>query len=149
MRGVEWNTFGEIAQGVRVLGGVTYTQGTQVKTSYGRYNGNTAVGAPRWQVNTGVEWDTPWVPGLTLTGRIQATSRQYADSANNIEIPGWGQVDLGARYATQVNGRDVVLRLNVNNVFNKYYYAGSFSDTTPIATLGPARSVMASAAITF
>lgn len=149
VRGVEWNTFGEISQGVRVLGGVTYTQGTQVKTSYGRYNGNTAVGAPRWQVNTGVEWDTPWVPGLTLTGRVQATSRQYADSANNIEIPGWGQVDLGARYATKVNGRDVVLRLNVNNVFNKYYYAGIFSDTTPIATLGPARSVMASAAITF
>ena len=149
VRGVEWNTFGEITQGVRVLGGVTYTQGTQVKTSYGRYNGNTAVGAPRWQVNTGVEWDTPWVPGLTLTGRVQATSRQYADSANNIEIPGWGQVDLGARYATKVNGRDVVLRLNVNNVFNKYYYAGIFSDTTPIATLGPARSVMASAAITF
>ncbi len=149
VRGVEWNTFGEIAQGVRVLGGVTYTQGTQVKTSYGRYNGNTAVGAPRWQVNTGMEWDTPWVPGLTLTGRVQATSRQYADSANNIEIPGWGQVDLGARYATKVNGRDVVLRLNVNNVFNKYYYAGIFSDTTPIATLGPARSVMASAAITF
>jgi len=149
VRGVEWNTFGEIAQGVRVLGGVTYTQGTQVKTSYGRYNGNTAVGAPRWQVNTGVEWDTSWVPGLTLTGRVQATSRQYADSANNIEIPGWGQVDLGARYATKVNGRDVVLRLNVNNVFNKYYYAGIFSDTTPIATLGPARSVMASAAITF
>ncbi len=149
VRGVEWNTFGEITQGVRVLGGVTYTQGTQVKTSYGRYNGNTAVGAPRWQVNTGMEWDTPWVPGLTLTGRIQATSRQYADSANNIEIPGWGQVDLGARYATQVNGRDVVLRLNVNNVFNKYYYAGIFSDTTPIATLGPARSVMASATISF
>lgn len=149
VRGVEWNTFGEIAQGVRVLGGVTYTQGTQVKTSYGRYDGNTAVGAPRWQVNTGLEWDTPWVPGLTLTGRVQATSRQYADAANNIEIPGWGQVDLGARYATQVNGRDVVLRLNVNNVFNKYYYAGSFSDTTPIATLGPARSVMASATISF
>ena len=149
VRGVEWNTFGEIAQGVRVLGGVTYTQGTQVKTSYGRYDGNTAVGAPRWQVNTGLEWDTPWVPGLTLSGRIQATSRQYADSANNIEIPGWGQVDLGARYATQVNGRDVVLRLNVNNVFNKYYYAGIFSDTTPIATLGPARSVMASATISF
>ncbi|MEN4918414.1 TonB-dependent receptor [Achromobacter spanius] len=149
VRGVEWNTFGEITQGVRVLGGVTYTQGTQVKTSYGRYDGNTAVGAPRWQVNTGLEWDTPWVPGLTLSTRLQATSRQYADSANNIEIPGWGQVDLGARYATKVNGKDVVLRLNVNNVFNKYYYAGIFSDTTPIATLGPARSVMASATISF
>jgi iron complex outermembrane receptor protein len=149
VRGVEWNTFGELAAGVRVLGGVTYTQGTQVKTSYGRYDGNTAVGAPRWQANAGLEWDTPWVPGVTLSARVQATSSQYADAANKLQIPGWGQLDLGARYATQINGRDVVYRLNVNNVFDKHYYAGSFSDTTPIVTLGPARTVTASASISF
>ncbi len=149
VRGVEWNTFGELAPGLRVLGGVTYSQGKQVKTAFGRYDGNTAVGAPRWQANTGLEWDAPWVPGLTLSGRVQATSSQYADAANKLRLPGWGQLDLGARYAMQVNGRDVVLRLNVNNVFDKHYYAGSFSDTTPIATLGPARTVTASASITF
>ncbi|WP_426789129.1 TonB-dependent receptor [Achromobacter xylosoxidans] len=149
VRGVEWNTFGELARGVRVLGGVTYSQGKQTKTSFGRYDGNTAVGAPRWQANAGLEWDTPWIAGLTLSARVQATSSQYADAANKLKIPGWGQLDLGARYAMLVNGKDVVLRLNVNNVFDKHYYAGSFSDTTPIATLGPARTVTASASISF
>lgn len=149
VRGVEWNTFGELARGVRVLGGVTYSQGKQTKTSFGRYDGNTAVGAPRWQANTGLEWDTPWIAGLTLSARVQATSSQYADANNKLKIPGWGQLDLGARYAMLVNGKDVVLRLNVNNVFDKHYYAGSFSDTTPIATLGPARTVTASASISF
>lgn len=149
VRGVEWNTFGELARGVRVLGGVTYSQGKQTKTSFGRYDGNTAVGAPRWQANTGLEWDTPWIAGLTLSARVQATSSQYADAANKLKIPGWGQLDLGARYAMLVNGKDVVLRLNVNNVFDKHYYAASFSDTTPIATLGPARTVTASASISF
>ncbi|WP_241129155.1 TonB-dependent receptor [Achromobacter xylosoxidans] len=149
VRGVEWNTFGELARGVRVLGGVTYSQGKQTKTSFGRYDGNTAVGAPRWQANTGLEWDTPWIAGLTLSARVQATSSQYADAANKLKIPGWGQLDLGARYAMLVNGKDVVLRLNVNNVFDKHYYAGSFSDTTPIAALGPARTVTASASISF
>ncbi|KGD90097.1 TonB-dependent receptor [Achromobacter sp. RTa] len=149
VRGIEWNTFGELTPEVRVLGGVTYTQGTQTKTSFGRYDGNTAVGAPRWQANLGLEWDTPWVPGLTFSGRVQATSKQYANSANTLEIPGWGQLDLGARYATKVGGRDVVLRLNVNNVFDKHYYSGIFSDTTPIATLGPARSVTASVNMSF
>ncbi|QKI69171.1 TonB-dependent siderophore receptor [Achromobacter xylosoxidans] len=149
VRGVEWNTFGELARGVRVLGGVTYSQGKQTKTSFGRYDGNTAVGAPRWQANTGLEWDIPWIAGLTLSARVQATSSQYADAANKLKIPGWGQLDLGARYAMLVNGKDVVLRLNVNNVFDKHYYAGSFSDTTPIATLGPARTVTASASISF
>lgn len=149
VRGVEWNAFGELARGVRVLGGVTYSRGKQTKTSFGRYDGNTAVGAPRWQANTGLEWDTPWIAGLTLSARVQATSSQYADAANKLKIPGWGQLDLGARYAMLVNGKDVVLRLNVNNVFDKHYYAGSFSDTTPIATLGPARTVTASASIGF
>jgi len=149
IRGVEWNTFGELARDVRVLGGVTYTQGTQTKTSFGRYDGNTAVGAPRWQANVGLEWDTPWVAGLTLSGRVQATSAQYVDAANTLEIPGWGQLDLGARYATKVGGRDVMLRLYVNNVFDRHYYAGIFSDTTPIATLGPARSVTASVNMSF
>ncbi|WYX09769.1 TonB-dependent receptor [Achromobacter xylosoxidans] len=62
VRGVEWNTFGELARGVRVLGGVTYSQGKQTKTSFGRYDGNTAVGAPRWQANTGLEWIPPGLP---------------------------------------------------------------------------------------
>lgn len=108
VRGVEWNTFGELARGVRVLGGVTYSQGKQTKTSFGRYDGNTAVGAPRWQANTGLEWDTPWIAGLTLSARVQATSSQYADAANKLKIPGWGQLDLGARYAMLVNGKGVV-----------------------------------------
>jgi len=43
----------------------------------------------------------------------------------------------------------VVYRLNVVNLFNRYYYAGSFSDSTPIATLGQARTVMASATMDF
>ena len=149
VRGIEWNTFGELTRGVRVLGGVTYTQGVQTKTAFGQYDGNTAVGAPRWQGNIGMEWDTPWVPGLTLSTRLQASTTQYLDAANNLEIPGWGQLDLGARYATKLAGRDVVLRLNVNNVFDKHYYSGAFSDTTPVATLGPGRSVMASASVSF
>lgn len=92
----------------------------------------------------GLEWDTPWIRGLTLSGRVQLTSKQYVDAANRLTIPGWGQLDLGARYAVAVSGRDVVLRLNVNNVFDRHYYAGIFSDSTPIATLGPARTITAS-----
>jgi len=149
IRGVEWNTFGEVTRNVRVLGGLAYTHGTQTKTSFGRYDGNTAVGAPRWQANVGLEWDTPWIPDLTLSARIQATSKQYVNAANTLEIPGWGQLDLGARYAATIAGRDVVMRLSVNNVFDRHYYAGSFSDTTPIATLGPARTITASVSVSF
>ena len=149
VRGLEWNTFGEIAPGVRLLGGATYTDGVQTKTAGSAYDGNTAVGAPRWQGNLGVEWDTTFAPGLTLSGGVIASSSQYVNAANTQEIPGWGVFALGARYATQMAGRDLVLRLNVANLFDKRYYSGAFSDTTPIATLGQGRTVGVSATMEF
>jgi iron complex outermembrane receptor protein len=149
VRGVEWNVFGELTPQVRLLGGVAYTDGVQTKTANNQYDGKTAVGAPRWQGNLGAEWDLQWVPGLTLTSQVVATSRQYLNVANTQEIPGWGEMDVGARYATLVGGRNLVLRLNVSNVFDKYYYSGAFSDTTPIATMGFGRIVSASASMNF
>jgi len=149
VRGLEWNTFGQVTRGVRLLGGVAYTQGRQTKTAGGLYDGNVAVGAPRWQANIGAEWDTPWLHGLTFSTRLSANSSQYLDAANTQKTPGWGVVDIGARYATTISGRDVVFRLNANNVFDRYYYSGAFSDTTPIATLGQGRILMASATVDF
>ena len=148
VRGLEWNTFGEATRGVRLLGGVAYTQGVQTRTAGGLNDGRTAVGAPRWQGNLGVEFDTP-VAGLTWSGRLVTSSSQYLNAANTLKLPGWSEVELGARYATQVAGRRTVLRLNVLNAFDRHYYAGTFSDTTPIATLGAARTVSASVTVDF
>ncbi|BAL96406.1 TonB-dependent receptor [Rubrivivax gelatinosus] len=149
VRGVEWNSFGELARGLRVLGGASWNQGKLTKTAYGQYDGNDAVGAPHWQGNLGAEWDTSWLPGLTLSARLAATSKQYLDAANTQRIPGWSQIDVGARYATRLMGRPTQWRLGVNNLFDRHYYAGSFSDSTPIATLGPKRSVAASMTVDF
>lgn len=149
VRGLEWTTFGELARNVRMLGGITYNQGIQTKTAYDRNNGNVAIGSPRWLGNLGAEWDTPWLPGLTLSGRLSATSRQYLDAANRQEISGWSTVDVGARYTTRLDDRKLVLRLNVNNLFDRHYWSGSFSDSYSMATLGAGRSVTASASMDF
>ena len=74
----------------------------------------------------------PGIPGLTVSGRLIATHQSVPDAANTPAHLGWGQVDAGARYATVLRAA-VALRLNINP-FRRHYYAGSFSDTTPIAT---------------
>jgi iron complex outermembrane recepter protein len=149
VRGLEWNTFGELTRTLRVLGGAAYTEGVLTKTQNGQYDGNTAVGAPRWQGNIGTDWDTPWVSGLSLNARVQATSSQYLDSANTMEIPGWAVLDVGARYTTKLEGRKIVYRLNIDNLFDRWYYSGAFSDSTPIATLGTGRIISVSASLDF
>jgi len=149
VRGLEWYTFGEVARGTRLLGGATFTQGTQTRTANGSYDGKTSVGAPRWQGNLGMEWDAPWATGLTLSGKVVASSSQYLDAANTQKLAGWSELEVGARYATRMAGKKVVWRFNVVNLLDRHYYSGAFSDTTPIATLGQGRTFMTSLSTDF
>ena len=149
VRGLEWNSFGEMMRGVRILGGMAYVQSIQTKTDGGVLDGYSTAGAPRWQANLGMEWDVPGAPGLTLTGRVLGSSSQWLTGAHTLQLPGWGVADLGARYATKMYGKSTVLRLNVANVANRSYYSGVFREGTPIGTLGGPRTVSASLTVDF
>ena len=67
-------------------------------------------------MNIGAEWDTPFLRGLTLSGRAIYTSGQYYDNANLQQLPDWIRFDVGARYTFDLNGKPVTIRANVINV---------------------------------
>jgi iron complex outermembrane receptor protein len=126
-RGLEINAFGEAARGVRLLGGVTFIRGILTRTAGGVYDGNKAIGVPNAQLNLGAEWDAPFIPGLTLTGRTLYTSSQYYNVANTQSIPSWTRFDLGARYKTSVGATPLVIRAGVENALAKDYWAATSS----------------------
>lgn len=146
-RGVEWTTAGEVARGTRLLGGVSYTRAVMTRTVNGTLNGNRAFGVPVWTGNLGAEWDASWFPGLTLTGRVTYTGKQYLNSTNTQQVPGFTVADIGARYATKVSGRDVVLRAAINNAFNQRYWLGGFGEG--YAQVGAGRLFLMSASVDF
>lgn len=125
-RGIELNAYGELTEGVRLLGGVTLIDARQAKTLNGAFDGERAQAAPRVRAVIGGEWDTPFVDGLTLTGRFTYSSDVVvANSRPDLTVPSWTQVDLGARYTfdSPWNGKPVTVRFNVDNVFDKTYWA--------------------------
>ncbi|WP_223153825.1 TonB-dependent receptor [Bradyrhizobium japonicum] len=124
-RGIEFNTFGEVGPGIRVLGGVTYLDARLTKTEGNLHDGNRAIGAPEWQSNLGVEWDTPFLPGLTTTARTIYTSQAYVSADNIQSVPAWMTFDIGARYATQLAGRPTTFRASLTNLFDKRYWIGN------------------------
>jgi len=140
-RGVEFNLFGLLSPGVRILGGVAFTQGELVKTPDGINNGKTAPGVPEVTANLGGEVDIPFVVGLTATGRFIHTSSQFLDPANTQTIPSWTRVDLGARYATKIFNTPTTFRFNVENVGNAAYWASSVGG---YLSLGASRRYLAS-----
>ncbi|RWH94060.1 MAG: TonB-dependent siderophore receptor [Mesorhizobium sp.] len=123
-RGLEFNVFGEVTPGVRLLGGVTLLEGELTKTNSAATRGNTPIGVPSVQFNLGAEWDTPFLQGLTLAANVIHTGSQYVDTANTQEIPSWTRLDLGARYHTEIQDRPVTFRAAVENVFDDDYWAG-------------------------
>ena len=125
-RGLELSVFGEPLNGVRLLGGVTFMDAKLAKTSGGRFDGRKVPGVPRTAFSIYGEYDTPWVEGLTLTGRAVYSGSTYYDQANTQKISDWTRVDLGARYVFErQNGKPIEIRANVENVFNENYWASS------------------------
>ncbi|EIW19057.1 MULTISPECIES: TonB-dependent receptor [Pelosinus] len=143
-RGIEWNTFGSITKNFRVLGGIAYTDGELVRSRISTNKGKTPFGVPKWTMNAGVEWDTSWNKDLTLSLLAVYTGSQYIDNANTIKIPSWVRYDLGARYKTTINNVPVTYRASVENLFDKHYWAGCFSNEN-YATLGGPRTFKLSA----
>jgi iron complex outermembrane receptor protein len=149
-RGVEISAFGEVQRGLRLLGGVTFIDAEQVKSGTSADNGNDVIGVPSTMANLGAEWDVPGVSGLSLNGRIVYTSSQYADAANNLEVPSWTRADIGARYLTTIANKLVTWRARVDNVTNRDYWAsvGGYPGQSYLVLAAP-RTFVLSASVEF
>lgn len=123
-QGLELALFGQAAPGVRLMGGFTLIDAKLTRTNSAATLGKTPVGVPSSQANLGAEWDTAWVPGLSLTGSVAYTGKQYVNQANTQSIPDWTRLDIGARYRTTVAGKDTVFRASVMNAANRSYWSG-------------------------
>ncbi|GAB2906894.1 TonB-dependent receptor [Paralcaligenes ginsengisoli] len=147
-RGVELNVYGEPLRGWRVLGGVTFMDPRLTKTSGGANDDNYAPGVPRFQGVISTEWDLRGVPGLTLQASLLHHGSEYTSATNAYKIPSWTRLDLGARYATKVNGHNVVWRAGVENVANRAYWA-SIAPQFGQITQGEGRTVKLSMSADF
>ncbi|WP_233584622.1 TonB-dependent receptor [Aquabacterium soli] len=144
-RGLELTAYGEVQRGLRLMASASFNEAKLTKTQGGTNQGNDAPGVPDSTFNFGLDWDTPWVQGLSLNGRVINTSSMWYDAANRLRMPSWTRMDVGARYKTSWDSRAVVLRANLENVTDKDYWVTA----TGYATVGAPRTLMLSAAIDF
>ncbi|MDR0225455.1 MAG: TonB-dependent receptor [Burkholderiaceae bacterium] len=149
-QGLELNLFGEPVRGLRLLGGATWLDAKQDSTGNATTDGKRVIGVPRFQATMGAEWDVPGVKGLTLDGRLVHTGASYANDVNSLRVAGWNRLDLGVRYMTEVQGKLLTLRLRVDNVTDRNYWAsvGGYPGSGYM-TLGAPRTFSLSASMDF
>lgn len=144
-RGLELSAYGEFRPDLRGFASVMFLNPELTNPADPAERGNDAPGVPDFTASAGLEWDTPWVEGLSVNGRIIYTSGSYLTAANTLKFPGWTRIDLGARYETVVNQTPVTIRLNVENVFDETYWL----TTGNFVTVGSPRTFIGSVAMKF
>lgn len=144
-QGLELSAFGALAPTLRGFASATFLRPELTKPIDPLQRGNDAAGVPDLTVSAGLEWDTPWVPGLALNGRVLYTSGSYLTGANTVRFPDWTRFDLGFRYATILDDRPFVFRFNVENVADNRYWL----TTGTFVTVASPRTFVVSASYTF
>lgn len=144
-RGLELSAYGELQRGLRGMASVAFVDPKLTTTPNGVNQGKDAPGVPDTTASAGLDWDTPWLAGLSLNGRVIYTSGSYLTSDNNQKFDGWTRYDVGARYRTAVAGKQVVFRANIENLLDKNYWL----TTGTYVTVGSPRTFVLSASVDF
>ena len=132
-RGIEVSLSGELAKGLRVVAG-TVLQDPQVtgeEVEAGRI-GKIPVAAAKRLTIASLDYQLPWVQGLSVNAGVTSISRREASQDNRLQIPARATVDLSARYRFKLGDAPATIRFSALNVFNKYGYR-----TSPSAVFTP------------
>ena len=125
-RGIEFNVYGNLLnKTLHPSFGLMYLRADLKNYPNSRdmlING-VQVASPRVIAKAGIEWDTPFVQGLTLNANVQYYGKSYQDTQKKYAFPSYTLVDVGARYAKKFGERNTLTVSGaVENVFNKNYW---------------------------
>ncbi|AJC23506.1 ligand-gated channel [Pandoraea pulmonicola] len=145
-QGLDASGWVRLARNWRVIGGVLLLNTKAVDVDDPVVSGKRIFATPRYVVTGRVEYDTPFVRGLTLAAGVKVTGQQEVDAANTISVPAYTTIDLSAKYATRIAGKSVVLRAAVNNLTDKRYWTTTYNG---FVLPGSTRTFLASATMDF
>ena len=146
-KGIELSIQAEPVVGLRIIAGGSVIDARLRRQTNGLNEGRKVAGVPDYLINGNAEWDLPFVPALTVTGRIVHTGTQPANAANTLSLPSWTRLDLGARYVAVISDQPLTLRFGVDNLANRRYWATAFDSSRPDLLQGAPRTIKLSASI--
>lgn len=144
--GLDTSGWWRVARDVRLMGGVLWLHTKTKDVDDPTVNGNRVFATPNYIVTGRVEYDTPFVPGMTLWTGAKVIGSMYVNSANTQKVPSYTTADVGARYTTRVAGNTLTLRAVLNNMFGRRYWTTTYDGfVLPAAS----RTFMANATLQF
>jgi iron complex outermembrane receptor protein len=123
-RGVELSIAGQITPRVNIVLGAVFldatVSGDAVDLGLIGRRPVTSIGR---SVNGAVNWNLPWVKGLSLDLAYESTSKRIANAANTLVIPPRQVFSVGGRYRFELFDKPATFRAQVATLNNVYGYS--------------------------
>ena len=126
--GFELGLQGRVAQNLDMTSTLALTRSRLEDVQVDDYKGHQTQNVPTVRFASHLSYQMPQVEGLRLLAGMQYSSSKYANKTGTVKVSGYTVFDAGAAYNFRAYGYDNMLRLNIDNLFNKKYWrdAGSF-----------------------
>lgn len=122
-RGIELSLAGQITPNLSVvLGGLILdakVSGVQVTQ---RLIGRKPIGSSGLTISGAINWNLPWIEGLSFDLTYEGFTDRVADRANSYVIPSRVVASVGGRYRFDVSGRPATFRAQWASANNSYGY---------------------------
>ena len=120
-RGLEMSIAGQITPRLSLVLGAVFIDSTVSGDAVDLgLIGRRPVGAIARNVNGALNWDLPWLEGLSLDLAYEGTSDRIANAANTFVIPARYAAALGGRYRFDLAGKPATFRAQIASVNDAY-----------------------------
>jgi iron complex outermembrane receptor protein len=133
---------------LNLLSSAMYLEAKQSGASLSSQNGKQAVGIPHWKAVLFADYLLPQVENLSVQGGWTYISSKGVTLDSSITAPGYHKFDAGLKYMDQLGTSQVTYRLNIENLFDKFYWR-DVSQTYGSNTLYPGAPRIFRASATF
>ncbi|MFL9926380.1 TonB-dependent siderophore receptor [Herbaspirillum lusitanum] len=123
--GIELGANGNVTRQLQLAASVAITQARASDTGTPAYDDKQVVNVPRLRSALYADYTVAQLPGLNVQGSWLYSGRKSANRSGSAEVPAFHVFNAGVRYRTALGGHTATLRLNIDNVFNKFYWKDS------------------------
>ncbi|RMT13869.1 TonB-dependent siderophore receptor [Pseudomonas amygdali pv. mori] len=147
--GLELGASGWVTDRLQISASVAAIRARVEGSGTDAYDDHQALNVPKYRGTLQADYSLP-VTGLALLGGMQYSASKYADREGSVQVNDYTLFNIGSRYSTRISGYDTVLRLTVDNLFDKRYWrdAGEYLGDDYLF-MGAPRTARLSATVNF
>lgn len=120
--GVEFSASGRATHDLQLAASAAVIQARAKGTGTPAFEGHQALNVPKVRAVVSADYRVPGIEGLALLGGLQYSGSKAANYTGTVKVGDYVVANLGGRYTTRIGAYQTVLRLTVDNVFDKRYW---------------------------